>query len=28
MVAATERRRIARGDYTPQVRDELVRKAA
>jgi uncharacterized protein (DUF2236 family) len=28
MVAATERRRIARGDYTPQVRDELVRRAA
>jgi uncharacterized protein (DUF2236 family) len=28
MVARTEQRRIARGDYTPQVRDELVRKAA
>jgi uncharacterized protein (DUF2236 family) len=28
MVARTEARRIASGDYTPQVRDELVRRAA
>jgi len=28
MVAATEQRRIAAGNYTPQVRDDLVRRAA